>query len=211
MKLKKLIPGLASAIIDAGFDQEPKELETLALPMIRSGADLIAIAPPNSGKSTTLVISIIQKLKEAVEEAPRAIVMVESKEKAYEMEEQFNLLAKNTDLRTFIVFDNGNLQYQKDTIYEGLDILIGTPVRIDELLSSTGIPMTKVNLLAVDDTEQFFSPKVRPILYRMGYTLPKAQILVFANHWDERIGDFEERAMKNPQILDLTDEGDEEE
>jgi len=34
---------------------------------------------------------------------------------------------------------------------------------------------------------------------------------VFANHWDDRIGDFEERAMKNPQILDLTDEGDEEE
>lgn len=211
MKLKKLIPELASAIIDAGYDQNPKDAETIVLPKIRSGADLIVVAPENSGKSTALVIGIIQKLKQAVEEAPRAIVMVETKEKAFQLEEQFKLLGKNTDLRTFVVFDNGILQYQKDMIYEGLDVLIGTPVRIDELLSSTGIPMTKVNLLAYDDIELFFTTKVQPIVYRLAYALPKAQMILMANRWDDRITDLDERAMKNPLLLDFTEEDDEEE
>ena len=124
MKLKKLIPELVSGIIDAGFDTNPKEIESDCIPKIKSGADLFVISPDGSGKSSTIVISIIQQLKKAVDEVPRAIIITSSKEKAFEMEEQFSLLGKNTNLRTFVVFDNGILQYQKDMIYEGLDILI---------------------------------------------------------------------------------------
>ena len=72
-------------------------------------------------------IGIIQQLKEAFEEAPRAIVIASTKEKAFEMEELFKLLGSHTNLRTFTVFDKGIIQYQKDMIYEGLDILFGTP------------------------------------------------------------------------------------
>ncbi|WP_372772387.1 DEAD/DEAH box helicase [Mangrovibacterium sp.] len=208
MKLKKLVPGLAEAIIEAGFDQEPKEIERVAVPKIMSGGDLIVVSPEGTGKSTALVIGIIQQLKKAVEEAPRAVIMVETKEKAYEMEEQFKLLGKNTDLRTFVVFDKGILQYQKDMIYEGLDILIGTPKRIDELVSATGIPMSKMKILAVDDAELFFIPKYQPVIYRLAYLLPKSQIIVLANRWHEGIGDLEERALKNPSVVDLMDEDD---
>ena len=99
---------------------------------------------PEAEKSTALVISVIQQLKHAVEEAPRAVILVPTKEKAFELEEQFQRFAKKTDLRTFVVFDKGILQYQKDMIYEGLDILIGTPLRIDELLSDNGDPNGKI-------------------------------------------------------------------
>ena len=42
---------------------------------------------------------------------------------------QFEILARRTDLRVFTVFDQGLIQYQKNMIYEGLDVLIGTPKR----------------------------------------------------------------------------------
>ena len=89
MKLKKLIPELASGIIDAGFDTNPKKIESDCIPKIKSGADLLVISPEDSGKTSTIVIGIIQQLKKAVEEVPRAIVVTSSKEKAFEMEEQF--------------------------------------------------------------------------------------------------------------------------
>ncbi|PTN09260.1 DEAD/DEAH box helicase [Mangrovibacterium marinum] len=208
MKLKKFIPGLVSAIQDAGFDQTPKEIQDLAIPAIRSGADVIVHAPEGTGKSTALVISLIQQLKQAMEEAPRAIVVVPTKEKAFELEEQFKTLARNTDLRTFVVFDKGILQYQKDMIYEGLDILIGTPARIDELLSATGIPMVKVKILAFDDAEQVLVPKYQHIVYRLAYALPKVQKVLLANEWSERFEELEERALTNPLVLELpeTDE-----
>ncbi|WP_163711806.1 DEAD/DEAH box helicase [Mangrovibacterium lignilyticum] len=210
MKLKKFIPALAAAIKDAGFDQTSKDVEDIAVPKIMSGADLIVNACEGSGKSTALVIGIIQQLKQAIEEAPRAIIIVPTKEKAYELEDQFKMLGKETDLRTFVVFDKGNLLYQKEMIYEGLDILIGTPTRIDELFSATGIPMVKVKILAFDDAEQILTPKYQPFVYRLVYALPKAQKILMANSWSERFEELEERALTNPVVIELTEEdGDE--
>lgn len=118
MKLKKLLPELVSGIIDAGYDTNPKEIESECIPKIKSGADLFVVAEEDSGKSSTIVIGIIQQLKKAFEEAPRALIMTATKEKAFEMEEQFKLLGGHTNLRTFVVFDKGNIQYQKNMIYE---------------------------------------------------------------------------------------------
>ena len=206
MKLKKLYPNLVEGIIDAGFDKEPKELESTCIPKIKSGTDLFVIAPEGSGKSSTIVIGIIQILKKAFEEAPRAIVMVESKEKAFELEEQFDLLGKHTDLRVFSAFDKGNLQYQKDAIYEGLDILIGTPRRINELMSNTGIPLTKIQVLAVDDAEILFPNRNHPVAYRIADGQRKLQCLIFANHWHEKFDDLTERMLKNPQVIHIEED-----
>ena len=63
MKLNKLIPSLAAAIEKAGFDKEFTEIENAAIPKIKSGADLYIIAPEGSGKTTAMVIGIIQQLK----------------------------------------------------------------------------------------------------------------------------------------------------
>ena len=102
MKLKKLIPELASGIINAGFDKEPRAIQTESIPKIKSGADLIIVSPKDSGKTTALVIGTIQQLKKPFEEAPRAIIITSTKEKAFEIEEQIALLGKTCKLRTFV-------------------------------------------------------------------------------------------------------------
>ncbi|MFV0290660.1 MAG: DEAD/DEAH box helicase [Mangrovibacterium sp.] len=205
MKLKKFTPELAEAIVDAGYDQF-SAIQELAIPKIRSGADLFIIGEKGSGKSTALVMSIIQQLKEAVEEAPRALIVVNSKEKAYELEELFQLLGRNTNLRTFVVFDKGILQYQKNMIYEGLDILIGTPKRIDELMSTTGIPMVKIRMLAFDDVDFMVTQLQQKLIYRLVYALPKVQTILLAEEWSERFDELEERALKSPLIVECEED-----
>lgn len=206
MKLKKLLPELVEGIIDAGYDTDPKEIQSTCLPKIKSGADMLVIAPEGSGKSTAIVMGIIQQLKEAVEEAPRAIILTSTKEKAFELEELFKLLGKHTNLRTFVVFDKGILQYQKDMIYEGLDVLIGTPTRINELMSSTGIPATQLRILAVDDAETFFPTRKHPVIYRIGDRTKQIQNLIFANKYHEKFEDLIERIMKNPLLIETEEE-----
>ncbi|MCY1722353.1 DEAD/DEAH box helicase [Prolixibacteraceae bacterium Z1-6] len=201
MKLKKLLPELVSGIIDAGYDINPREIQTESIPVIKSGADLFVIAPEDSGKSTAIIIGIIQQLKEAFEEAPRAIIMAASKEKAFQLEEQFELLGSHTNLRVFTVFDKGNIQYQKNMIYEGLDVLIGTPIRINELLSITGIPTTLLKILAVDDAETLFPGQNHPVVYRIADRTKKLQFLIFANKWHEKIDDLFDRIMKSPVVI----------
>jgi len=203
MNLKKLLPQLASNIIDAGFHESPKEIQTLSLPKIKGGADVFGIAPENEGKSTAIAIGVIQQLKEPFEEAPRAIIITSTKEKAFELEEAIQHLSNRCQLRTFVAFDQGILQYQKDEIYDGLDILICTPKRLMELVNINGIPMTKVKMLIVDNAETVITNTHHAIIYRIADGLKNPQVLFFANKWHQSFNTVEDRIMKNPFVFEI--------
>jgi superfamily II DNA/RNA helicase len=203
MKLKKLLPELVSEIINAGYNLESREIQSLAITKIKSGADVLMISPEDSGKSTAIAISTIQKLKRPFEEAPRAIIITSTKEKAFEMEEQIQLLGKQTKLRTFVAFDKGILQYQKDMVYEGLDILICTPKRLTELVNINGVPLTKVNLVILDDGDSQILDRNHSILYRIADGIGKVQIIVSANQWSDKFNFLSERILKNPITVSL--------
>lgn len=200
MNLKKLIPELVSGLNDAGFDKNPKKIQSTSIPQIKSGADLFIISPEGSGKSTAIVIGIIQQLKEAFEEAPRAIIIAATKEKALELEAQFEIIGKHTNLRTFTAFDQGIIQYQKDMIYEGLDVLIGTPKRLNELEKITGIPLSQIKMFVVDDAESFTLDKYA-MIYRIADSINKSQFIMLANSWNKKFTKLSERIMKNPRII----------
>jgi len=200
MKLKKLIPELVATLQEAGFTENPREIQTKAVPQIKSGSDLFIVAPKDFGKSTAITVGVIQQLKKAFEEAPRAIIMVATKEKAFEMEEQFEILAKQTNLRIFSAFDQGIIQYQKDMIYEGLDILIATPRRLNELMKINGVPLTKIKMFVVDDLDTFSIDKYT-IIYRIADSIEKSQFVMVANTWSKNFSKLSERIMKSPKII----------
>jgi len=210
MKLKKLIPELASGIINAGFDVNPKPIQSAFIPNIKSGADIFMISPEGSGKSTAIVIGVIQQLKKEFEEAPRAIVVTSTRDKAFELEESFKLLGKQTSLRTFVAFDQGIIQYQKDEIYDGLDILICTPKRLTELANINGVPLTKINLIVVDEADEVMSSPYHSIIHRIGDGLKKCQFVFSTKAWHQRFDTIEEFLMKNPVYIE-PEEDDEEE
>jgi len=200
MNLKKLIPELVSGLNDAGFDNNPKKIQTSSIPQIKSGADLFIVSPEGSGKSTAIVIGVIQQLKELFEEAPRAIIMAATKEKAFELEAQFEILAKHTNLRIFTVFDQGKIQYQKDVIYEGLDVLIGTPKRLNELLKINGIRLNEIKMFVVDDADSYSLDKYA-MIYQIADSIEKSQFIMTANSWNKNFTKLSERIMKNPRIV----------
>lgn len=202
MKLKKLLPALASAIINAGYDKEPREIQGLCIPKIKSGADLFIIAPKGAGKTTALVIGIIQQLKAAFEDVPRAIIMTSTKESAFEIEAMFDKLGQETDLRTFTVFDEGILQYQKDMVYAGTDVLIGTPKRLGELMNAMGINTQGIKIFAVDDTHSMSLNSYGQYIYRFADSLENAQFLIVADRWGENFERISQRIMKGALVVE---------
>ena len=200
MNLKKIIPELVTAIEEAGLHKSPREIQKVAVSKIKSGGDLFLIGSDGAGKSTSIVIGVIQQLKAAFEDAPRAVVITSTKEKAYEIEAQFVALGKYTDLRTFVVFDKGILQYQKDVIFEGLDVVIGTPKRINELIKANGIPFAKMKMIAIDEADSFMIVDYAT-LYGIADSSPKSQFIIAGKVWDKKFDNLSERVMKNPRVI----------
>ena len=103
MAFKKLSDTLKQALIEYGL-QSLTEFQSKVITAIKGGRNTIIIAGEEKYKSTALAIGILQKVQEAsADDAPRAIIIVENKEKALEMEALLNKLAKRTDLRIVVL------------------------------------------------------------------------------------------------------------
>lgn len=132
----------------------PTLFQTNSIPVIKSGANAFCIAPKNSGKTTTMVLTTLQKLKcEAVGTSPRAIVLVENSEKALELYTTFIKYTKYNSLRVYVGHDRLHIDTQKSEILEGVDILITTPIGFRKLLQSNGISTSQITVFSVDDAE----------------------------------------------------------
>lgn len=200
MFIKKLDEHLASAIADAGYET-PTILEKKCISKIKSGADLVCIAPENSGRTTTIVISVIQKLKAALNDVPRALIFVRDEEQAQLMKEQFKLLlGKNCDLRVFTAHEKRKIEDIKDYIYAGSDVVIGTSKRLGLLYSSNGINLNDLKMFIIDDADLIMRHEILSQVDRLSDVVTKTQHILFASRVTERIERFAEKFMNVSEI-----------
>lgn len=200
MSFKKLIEPLKDTIKSKGFG-EPLELQKKILSKIKGGASLFVIAPKDSGKTSSLLISVIQKLKYAFEDAPRALIFVKDKQAALDLELEFNVYKKGTDLRVYCAYDEHNIDTQRDEIYNGVDIVIATPKRLNKIFFLNGINLNKLQICIVDDADFLFRNNNFAEVTRTPESIGKCQYLIFSDKFDARFERWQESFMYNAQVI----------
>ncbi|MCE2742502.1 MAG: DEAD/DEAH box helicase [Fluviicola sp.] len=206
MSLNKYSEVLQKSMPLAGLEH-PTEIQNLCFSKYKQGTDFIAIAPKGSGKSTSIVTGVIQRLEKATEDdAPRAIIFVENKERALEMEALFLKLARRTDLRVVVVYDKGIKVRQRIDLYQGSDIVIGTPKRIQEMYHQNGINTANVKLYIIDDAELIMKQGFHTPINRIYESIAKCQSIMYANEYEVRMEKAIDVIMKNPDIIELEEE-----
>lgn len=201
---EKLNKNLANNLILNGFT-EPKPLQLKCLPKINGGSDIIGIGPIGCGKSSIIIISAIQKLQYAFEDAPRALILVADENHAKLMHEQFKAFAVNTDLRCIPVFESGKIDTQMEAIYKGTDIVIGTPKRVLDIYFKNNFNLNKIKLFAIDDAEMMIKNAWQGQIDRLGLSLPKCQHIVFANELTDRIEKLIGKFIASPFIFEVNE------
>ncbi len=205
MKLKKINENLQQALIENGLiDANEMQQETFST--FKSGADCIIIAPKSSGKSTTIVLNVIQKLTGANEESPRALIIVEDKAKVLEMVSLFEKLGKNSGLEIFGVHDKGDMDYDKNYISTGIDVLIGTPNRLDDMFSSAGYNVNRLRMFIIDDTDTILKLRHETKIMRISNSIAKTQRIIFSDVFTERIEILADKMLIEPFEFDFEEE-----
>nr|WP_314837889.1 DEAD/DEAH box helicase [uncultured Flavobacterium sp.] len=210
MKLKKINETLQQNLIDNGF-LEANDIQKETFGTLKSGADAIIVAPAGSGKSTTIVINVIQRLVGSVEESPRALIIVSDKEKVVEMVAQFEKLAKYTDLEIYGVHDKGDMDYDKNYISTGIDVLIGTPNKLSEMFSSAGYNVNRLKMFILDDADPILKLRHETKIMRISNSIDKTQRIIFTEQFTERIEIMTERMLIEPFEFDFYEDEDEDE
>jgi ATP-dependent RNA helicase RhlE len=200
MNLKKINPKLQQALVDNNL-LEANDLQRESFSTIKSGADAVLVAPKGAGKSTTIIINVIQRMEKSIGESTRALVIVENKERVIEMEEMFLKYGNYHDLSVFGVHDKGDIDYDKNIVSLGLDVLIGTPNRINAMFSSAGFNINTIKMFVVDDADILFKNRMDAIILRLSNSIEKTQRLFFANEFTEKVEVIADKIMIEPFLF----------
>jgi len=209
MKLKKINEKLQDALIENGLI-EPNLLQKETFSTIKSGADCMVISPLGTGKSTTIVINVIQQLAGKTEESPRALIIVEDKAKVLEMEALFEKFGKYTNLEVYGVHDKGDMDYDKNYISTGIDVLIGTPNKLSDMFASAGYNVNRLKMFILDDADPILKLRHETKIMRISNSIAKTQRMIFADHLTERIEILADKLLLEPFYFDMDEEGEEE-
>lgn len=209
MKLKKINEKLQDGLIENGLTEaNVLQLETFST--IKSGADCIIISPEKSGKTTTIVLNVIQQLAGKTEESPRALIIVEDKAKVLEMEELFEKYGKYTNLEVYGVHDKGDMDYDKNYVSTGIDVLIGTPNKLSDMFSTAGYNVNRLKMFILDDADPILKLRHETKIMRISNSIAKTQRLIFAETLTERIEILADKMLLEPYLFDMDEEGEEE-
>lgn len=209
MKLKKINEKLQDALIENGLT-EANVLQMETFSTIKSGADCIVVSPNGSGKTTTIVLNVIQQLAGKTEESPRALIIVEDKEKVLAMEELFEKYGKYTNLEVYGVHDKGDMDYDKNYVSTGVDVLIGTPNKLSDMFSTAGYNVNRLRMFILDDADPILKLRHETKIMRISNSIAKTQRLIFTENLTERIEILADKMLLEPYLFDMDEDGEEE-
>ena len=204
MKLKKINEKLQQGLIENGLT-EANDIQKETFSTIKSGVDCIIIAPDGEGKTTTIVLNVIQRLIGSVEESPRALIIVEDKDKVLEMEALFEKYGKYSELEVYGVHDKGDMDYDKNYVSTGIDVLIGTPNKLNDMFSTAGYNVNRLKMFILDDANPILKLRHETKIMRISNSIAKTQRIIFGDQLSERIEILADKMMEEPEIFDFED------
>lgn len=185
---------LQKAIDDLGFTT-PTPIQERAMPVILSGRDMMGIAQTGTGKTFAYLLPILKQWKFVATDTPRVVILVPTRELVVQVAEEAEKLTKYMSVRVLGVFGGVNINTQKKAVYEGVDILVGTPGRLMDLALDNVVRFDSLQKLVIDEFDEIlnlgFRVQVTSILAMMKQ---KKQNILFSatmtDEVDELLNDF---------------------
>ncbi len=203
MPFKKLDVNIKEKLSELKFDT-PTPFQIKSIPVIKSGKNLFCTAPKNSGKTTALILTTMQKLKcKEVGTAPRAIVLVENNEKALELYNSFLKFTKSTSLRVYVCDEREHIDLLKSEIFEGVDILITTPKTMNKLLLLEGVNTTQLKIVSFDDAEYLANKSVISDVLSITQSIHKCQYVIYLEKMNATLQNLDNYFMLYPANISV--------
>ena len=199
----KISKSILKAIEELGFT-EPTPIQEKAIPMVRSGIDVLGIAQTGTGKTAAYLIPLIMKLVKAEGNDPRAVVLVPTRELAIQVGEDLEDLTKFTNLRRATVYGGVGWTKHADLIKPGVDIIVATPGRLWDLYRAEAVSFKKIKTLVIDEADRMLDMGFMPQIRNFLEVLPlKRQNLLFSATFNEKVEEMSHEFLDFPERVEV--------
>ena len=178
---------ILKALDEIGF-HEPTPVQDLAIPVIKSGQDMLGIAQTGTGKTAAYLIPILMKLVKAEGDDPRALILVPTRELAIQVGEDLEELTRYTNIRSAAVFGGIGWTKHAELVKPGVDIVVATPGRLWDLYEVGALRFKKIKTLVIDEADRMLDMGFMPQLNKLFEVVPpKRQNLLFSATFSDKV------------------------
>jgi ATP-dependent RNA helicase RhlE len=187
----------------------PSPIQAKAIPFLLQGRDLIGVAQTGTGKTAAFALPIIQRLSAnpapATPKRPRALILAPTRELAAQIAQSFGAYGKFFKLSHAVVFGGVSASPQIRALQRGVDILIATPGRLQDLERSKHVVLDKVEVFVLDEADRMldlgFVHEIKRIITKLP---PKRQSLLFSATMPLAIQELASSIVHNPARVEVT-------
>jgi superfamily II DNA/RNA helicase len=178
-----VIAPIVAALRDAGITH-PFPIQKLALPIALEGTDLIGQARTGTGKTLAFGIAALQRLtpSDPVQgRLPQTLILCPTRELALQVTDDISTAAAHLDVSILTVYGGVGYDTQLDTLTKGVDVVVGTPGRLLDLVQRRNLQLTRVQTLVLDEADEMLDLGFLPDVERLISKIPsRRQTLLFS-------------------------------
>lgn len=185
----------------------PFPIQAMTISDALAGRDVCGKAKTGSGKTLAFGLPVIQRTTTAKKRRPRSLILVPTRELANQVAEALTPFAAATELWVTAIYGGASMVRQIKALHAGVDIVIATPGRLNDLLERKEMSVDDVTMVVLDEADQMadmgFLPQVREILDRIP---GEYQTLLFSATLDGSIGELVRRYQHDPVTHEVASE-----
>ena len=176
------------------------------LRLLKAGKSVLSVGHPEN--YLTIIPDILKAIiPQAEEGSPRAIIICTNDDQAKMLHELTSKAVKQQDLTVDLIFEKGNKLKQRNDLFDGTEIIIGTPKRICELYFQNGFNIGKLKIFMILQMDEQMRLGHKGYILRVGESLPKCRQLMFTlNPDEERTADYIDKFVSQVTLFDFEEE-----
>lgn len=147
---------LQKAIDELGF-VNPTPIQEKSFAVIMSGRDMMGIAQTGTGKTFAYLLPLLKLYKFTPTDTPKIVILVPTRELVVQVVAEIEKLTQYMSVRTLGIYGGVNINTQKKSVYQGIDILVGTPGRVMDLALDSVIRFDETQKLVIDEFDEMLN------------------------------------------------------
>ncbi|MFD2264768.1 DEAD/DEAH box helicase [Lacibacterium aquatile] len=197
-----LSPALLTALAAEGHTT-PTPIQAQTIPSLLEGRDVLGLAQTGTGKTAAFALPLLHRLEARRRRPPGkscfVLILAPTRELASQIEERIRAYGRNMPISSMTVFGGVGMGPQIRTLARGVDIVVATPGRLMDHMSTGAVRLNQVEALVLDEVDQMldlgFMPAIRKIVAAIP---PQRQTLLFSATMPKEIAGLADDLLRDP-------------
>ncbi len=187
---------------------EPTHIQREVFSVIMSGRDVLGIAQTGTGKTLAYLLPCLRMWKFTKDIHPQVLIVVPTRELVAQVVEEAQKLAMYQNVKILGVYGGVNMRTQEGYIREGVDFLVATPGRLNDLILNGAVSTKAIKRLIIDEVDEMLSLGFLPQLKSILDLIPtRRQNLLFSATMSPVIEELIEDFFTSPVKIEATASG----